>query len=175
MTILEPYPEQPIALPPPNVAIHLLNLADCLCAELAESGAGPTCWCGPYPGAQVSWEGCGECDNDHCGMGYVRVVAGFPYQVFPQPVVDDRCVMPLAWSVEVGALRCLPTAAEGVLDPVAMAEAAVVQMFDARAIYTAIRCCPDIRMAISNYVPVGPEGGCVGGYWVALAPIDLLG
>jgi hypothetical protein len=27
-------------------------------------------------------------------------------------------------------------------------------------------------MAVQDYVPVGPTGGCVGGYWTAYAPID---
>ena len=163
MTFVEPTP----------TALTLLNLIDCVCTELAASGAGPTCWCGLYPGAQVSWEGCGECNTGACGMGYVRLIGGFPYDVFPTPTIDDRCAKPLAFALEVGALRCLPHG-DGLLDPAATAETVIDQMADARALYNAIKCCPGPRLGVQNYIPVGPQGGCVGGYWTAYAPLDGL-
>jgi hypothetical protein len=160
-------PDQTLPLAPPAVALALIDLADCVCAELAETGAGPTCWCGLYPGAAVSWEYCNECSGGTCGMGYVRAAGVFPYDSFPIPVIDDRCVRPLAWSVEVGALRCIPTPGDGELpSPTVMAEVALAQVMDAQALYRAVKCC-GMEVSVERYFPVGPQGGCIGGFWMA--------
>jgi len=157
---------------PPAVALALVDLADCVCAELATTGAGPTCWCGLYPGASVSWEYCTECSSGTCGMGYVRLAGVFPYDVWPVPAVDDRCVRPLAWAVEVGALRCVPQPADGnIVDPTSMTEVAVAQVLDGDALYRAIKCC-GLSVSVERYYPVGPEGGCVGGFWVGYLALD---
>lgn len=160
MTIINP-------TSPPPVAIALVELADCVCDQLASTGAGPTCWCGVYPGAEVAWDYCGECDGGRCGMGWVRLRAAFPYDVFPTGIIDFRCKKPVAWSVEVGALRCLPTTPDGMLpSPAQMTEAAIDQAADARALHTAISCC-GLDVAVESYLPLGPLGGCVGGVWSA--------
>ena len=106
-------PDQTLPIAPPAVALALIDLADCVCSELAETGAGPTCWCGLYPGAAVSWEYCGECGGGTCGMGYVRASGVFPYESFPEAAIDIHCARPLAWSIEVGALRCFPQPDDG--------------------------------------------------------------
>ena len=164
-----------IVEPPPitqAVAIALTDLADCVCAELATTGGGEPCWCGMYPGAAVSWEYCGECSGDRCGMGYVRLAGVFPYSVFPNGLVDFRCTYPLAWAVEVGALRCLPQPSDGeALNPILMAEVAVEQVLDASALHRAVKCC-GLDVAVERYVPVGPAGGCVGGFWLAYLAVD---
>jgi hypothetical protein len=91
VTITDPHPEHPIAIAPPRIIMALVDLADCICTELAATGAGPTCWCGLYPGAQVSWEFCGECSGNTCGMGWVRLAQVFPYNVFPTGTIDLNC------------------------------------------------------------------------------------
>lgn len=165
MTLVEPPPVTQA------VVMSLLQLADCVCTELATTGAGPTCWCGLYPGQAVSWEYCAECSGERCGMGYVRLAGVFPYSSFPQQIVDDRCTLPLAWAVEVGALRCLPQPAGGeVLDPTSMSEVAIAQALDASALHRAIKCC-GIDAAVQSYLPVGPSGGCVGGFWLAYVAV----
>lgn len=161
MTLIEPPPITQ------SVVLSMMELAACVCAELATTGAGPTCWCGMYPGAAVSWEYCGECDHDRCGMGYVRFAGAFPYSTFPQQFLDHRCTLPLAWAVEVGALRCVPQSTDGsLIDPEAMADVAVNQILDASALHRAIKCC-GVEAAVATYSPVGPSGGCVGGFWLA--------
>lgn len=163
-----------IEIPPitRNVIGALADLADCVCTELAASGGGETCWCGLYPGALVSWDYCGECSAGRCGMGYVRLAEVFPYTVFPQQELDLRCTRPLAWTVEVGALRCLPQPPDGSpLDPVAMADIAVIQALDASALYRAVKCC-GTEAAVEVYQPVGPQGGCVGGFWRAYLAVE---
>lgn len=164
MTIVHPITQ--------NVIGALADLADCVCTELAATGGGETCWCGLYPGALVSWDYCGECSGDRCGMGYVRLAEVFPYTVFPQQELDLRCTRPLAWTVEVGALRCLPQPSDGSpLNPVTMAEIAVVQTLDASALYRAVKCC-GTEAAVEVYQPLGPQGGCVGGFWRAYLAVE---
>lgn len=156
-----------IELPaPPAIAIALTELAECVCEQLTTNGAGETCWCGLYAGAVVTWDYCaGECGNDVCGMGWVRLGTVFPYSIFPQPILDDRCALPLAWQIEVGALRCIPLMPDGgPIDSATMADVALKQVLDARALHAAMQCC-GFSVAAEVYTPTGPEGGCVGGFW----------
>lgn len=152
----------------------LAELVECVCEELAVTGAGPCCWCGLWPGEAVSWDYCGECAASRCGMGWVRMVNVFAYSTFPQPVVDPNCERPLAMQVEVGALRCLPSPPDGELPgPDLMAVAVAEQVADSFALYRAIKCCSTSGpIAVETYQPVGPQGGCVGGFW--LAYLDLV-
>jgi hypothetical protein len=171
MTILDPHPENPIAIPPPKIIFALADLAECVCALLANEGAGPTCWCGLYPGQAISWEYCTECGRDQCGMGYVRLAGVSAYDSFPNPTIDDRCAKPLAWGVEVGALRCVPQQSDGsIIPPDLMAEVAIGQVLDAAALRTAIKCC-GFDAALGAWLPIGPAGGCVGGYWMAFLDV----
>lgn len=150
----------------------LLDLVTCVCNELQTTGAGPTCWCGVYPGTMVSYEFCGECQNGACGMGWVRPSGIFPYATFPVPSLESGCINPLAWTVEVGAVRCLPTPSDGALpSPDELLDVTTSQMADAFALYRALRCC-GIEVAAQAWTPVGPDGGCVGGQWTAYLALD---
>jgi len=163
-----------VELPPitQSVVAALADLGDCVCTELTAGGGGEPCWCGLYPGAAVSWEYCNECSGDRCGMGYVRLAGVFPYSVFPEALIDVRCTYPLAWAVEVGALRCMPQPSDGhVPDPATLSETALVQALDASALYRAIKCC-GLQVAVEAYLPIGPIGGCVGGFWRAFLAVD---
>ena len=165
----------PAATPilPPYILPVLIDLAECVCTKLAEEGAGRTCWCGIWPGAEVSWEYCGECAGDACGMGWVRLMAVFPYDTFPVASIDLRCSRPLAYQVEIGALRCLPQPAEGtVVDPAVMTEVALSVAADTWALYRAAECCEASDKAIVGYLPLGPSGGCVGGSWSIFLAVD---
>ena len=77
------------------------------------------------------------------------------------------CERPLAWAIEVGSLRCFPQPEDGgIVSPEDMTEVAVNQYLDGRALHDAIHCC-GLTTALETYVPVGPAGGCVGGFWQA--------
>lgn len=158
---------------PPVVALALAELVGCVCEQLKINGAGETCWCGLYPGALIDWNYCaGECGHDVCGMGWVRLASAFPYSTFPVPLVDDRCALPLAWAVEVGALRCVPQMPDGSPpDSTTMTEVALNQVLDARALHLALKCC-GLPVAAELYQPIGPDGGCVGGFWTAYLALD---
>lgn len=156
-----------------TLAERLLALADCVCEQLAITGAGPTCWCGLFPGLEVSWDFCTDCANDVCGMGWVRVNGANPYDVFPTATVDLHCAMPLAVELEVGAIRCMPLTTDGALPtPEQLGDVTLHQLMDALALRTAIQCCGVADIALGLYTPTGPEGGCVGGFWSAFLAVD---
>jgi len=74
--------------------------------------------------------------------------------------------------VEVGALRCVPQPHDGeALTPIEMAEVAIGQLLDAHALHRALKCC-GLEVAVAAWVPAGPEGGCVGGFWSAYLAVE---
>lgn len=154
------------------LAAPIIDLVTCVCNELQTTGAGPVCWCGLWPGGLVSWEYCSDCGNDACGMAWVRVAGANPYEVFPTVAIDDRCTLPIAVTIELGALRCLPQPADGeILSETAMAEVTLGQLADMWALRRSVICCrADFGLGV--YTPVGPAGGCIGGVWTAYVGLD---
>jgi len=162
-------PELPV-LPVPPLAPFLLELLDCVCDTIAEFGQGPVCWCGIYPGSSVSWEYCGNCSDDMCGMAYIRPGDASPYQIFPAAEIDASCAWPLVHAVEVGIVRCMPTMEEdGTLpDAQTVTDAALGMVLDQMALHRAIRCCVKDSVdavGLGSWTPVGPAGNCHAGFW----------
>jgi hypothetical protein len=157
----------------PAIAPALVALRDCLCNELVTTGGGDVCWCGVWTGADLSWEFCEQCDDGKCGMAYVRLATVYPYAIFPVPVVDLTCINPLAYQIEMGVVRCFPTMGpDGELpDADAITDAAVTALVDMAAMYRALTCCGQ-QVAPEAYQPVGPSGGCSGGFWTAYVTPD---
>jgi hypothetical protein len=159
----------------PPFAGALLLLADCLCERLADTPGGSPCWCGILPGASPAWDYCGgECNDGACGMGYVRLDLTNPSESFPTATLDYNCTKPLAHRVEIGVLRCMPILDDGeVPDPTVLAEVALVQWHDMWAAYRALTCCGAFTdVVVEQYLPLGPEGGCVGGAWYGWIGVD---
>lgn len=158
-----------------RLASLVSELTDCLCELLATEGGGPTCWCGYYPGAQVSWDNCGECSSGSCGMAYVVVERVFVSESLPleAQIRNRTCATPLAVTLRVGALRCVPVAdSDGSLpDEEAMLEAGLGIMADMGAIHKAIACCISGGY-VGGYMPLGPRGGCAGGEWTVTVALD---
>jgi hypothetical protein len=101
-------------------------------------------------------------------MGFVRLDGMYTSSGFPLPDENPTCRGPLAYSVEVGALRCLPVADEdGALpDEGALLDSALALTDDALALRQAIDCCFGGTLhAMGEWSAVGPQGGCVGGSW----------
>lgn len=149
------------------IAGKLADLLSCLCDAVENHGAGPVCWCGVQPGADVAWDFCGDC-GDTCGMAYIKFVEAFPSAVFPVP--DDGetgCRSPLAYSLEIGVLRCLPVGPDG--EPLTTGEAldaTLATVLDMEAVRRAVECCfGGALVALQRWEPSGPSGGCVGGAW----------
>jgi hypothetical protein len=153
-----------------RLAKAVAALTDCVCAALAANGAGPTCWCGLFPGSEVSWDFCGECSGATCGMGYVRVVSIYESSSFPTPdPTPTNCAAPLVVELAIGALRCIPVAEQdGTLpNEEALLETGLGVFADMAAIRTAVSCCEVGDRALGVWTPLGARGGCVGGEWSA--------
>lgn len=148
------------------LATRIGDLLGCVCAALSNDGAGPPCWCGYYPGQEVSWDYCGECHGEKCGMGYVKIVNSYRSANFPNPDVSVGCTSPLVVELAVGSLRCIPVAEDDGSLPheSLMWEAGLGIMADMSALFVAIDCC-EMETAIGEYTPLGPLGGCAGGEW----------
>jgi len=138
----------------------------CLCEQIEADGLPETCFCGLLPGQNLA--------NDYGddGMAWVRLVATHPSRQFPQE--DDTwtpCAAPMAYTLEMGVLRCAPVFKDSRGNPPSLEaqfEAVRLQMADMEAMKKAIACCntpPDWDVALGTYVPFGPDGGRVGGIW----------
>ena len=151
----------------------MAELLVCVCESLESAGAGPVCWCGLFHGDTVPWDYCGECGGGKCGMAWVRLVGASPYSSFPEPIIDVRCQRPLAYYVEVGAMRCMPVADEdGTLPPPEVSVPYVLDVYrDMAALHRALLCCPVSDVAVETYLPL-QGGGCAGGAWTAYLAID---
>lgn len=148
------------------------ELASCLCRELAAQGGPETCFCGVIPGDAVAYDFCAPCGGDRCGMAWVRLTSVVPLSTvafgttgqFP----SSRCAVPLAGIFEVGVLRCAPTLGEGAEPPdvAIQLESAQMQAADMAASGRAAACCFTGRFVeVAGWAPLGPSGGCLGGFW----------
>lgn len=155
----------------PASAGSLVELAQCVCDTVVSDGAGRLCWCGVYPGGVPTWDYCGECSGDACGIGYVSVVRIEPYRTFGVPEPVSGCATALQAVVKVGVIRCLPVVAEGLPDPEDMSDTALNMHMDAYAIRRAIACCYPGDAVLRAYTALPAQGGCVGGEWECV--IDL--
>jgi len=152
----------------------LVDLATCLCNELADSGLPAPCFCGVMPGASVALDYATNC-GDNCGMAWVRAVSVFPSTNFPSLDTGfTRCNYPLAFTAEVGVIRCMEVPADG--EPPSLASllaSAQLQLADMAAMRRAIVCCSTSGdVVLGAYTPTGPQGGVVGGSWLVSLPAD---
>jgi hypothetical protein len=158
-------------LPGPTLpwpANHLTELASCLCAELG--GGDDLCFCGVIAADQPVLDYCGACEGNACGEAWVRLVTVIPIVDPSTTSASNPCNAPLQAAVEVGVARCAPMPGDDG-EPPSMAdqlEAALQQVADMRAALRAIRCCPAYGAKdfdVVEWLPIGPEGGCLGGAW----------
>lgn len=146
------------------------KMLECLCAEVNQSIGGPVCWCGMVPGAQVAMDHCGPCTSGgQCGQAWFRLNRAYGSNRFPQPVFDaTSCQAPLAYEWQAGVWRCVPVWDGGEDAPPTVPQqltASLIQISDMQAVYRAILCCVTDEAALGQYTPVGPNGGCGGGFW----------
>lgn len=152
-----------------DLALPVLDaIRACLCAELAASPGGETCFCGLWPALSVPADYC-TCKGGvgGCGQAWVRLVRIYPYRQYPQQDVDASCRAGLAAVVELGVLRCMPSLGPNSTPPdaAAQAQAVVTQMGDWQAMRRTLECCDALvrrDVVLGNYDPRG-QGGCGGG------------
>jgi hypothetical protein len=150
----------------------MVALAECLCQQITADGLPDVCFCGVLPGADVAFDYCAPCDEvGHCGQAWVRLVEMFPSKVFPVPDAEGNCSSLLAFQLAVGIVRCAPVPDDDGTPPSMedQFDTTGLVMADAMAIRRAILCCATANRnrdyLLGPYLPVGPEGGCVGGAW----------
>jgi hypothetical protein len=144
-----------------------LDLAACVCTALVERGAGEPCWCGIAPGSEASWVGCTDCGSGNCGSAWVRLDSAFPYTTFPDSEPGLTCTASLGYTIEVGVVRCMPLNDDGsALDTATSLDVALASAADMMALRHAVECCfGDTLHSLVGWSPLGPQGGCVGGFW----------
>lgn len=151
----------------------MIELSACLCTEIEASGLPGTCACGPIVG-DLTLDYCGSCKDGKCsGQAWVRLVDAFPSADFPTPqFVPSNCFSPLAYTLEVGIIRCKPmgknNTARGYTPPTLEenVEALRLQLADMAALRRAVQCCfgeGDRTYILGVYAPVTPDGDCLGG------------
>jgi hypothetical protein len=154
----------------------MISLTACLCTEIAQSGLPEPCACSPIVGELVL-DYCSSCAEGNCGgQAWVRLVDAYPSLNFPvrQQAVSN-CFAPLAFTLEVGIVRCKPmgsnSTVRGFTPPTVdqTVTALRLQLADMAAMRRAIQCCfgnsDDRSYIMGSYVPVTPEGDCLGGYF----------
>lgn len=126
------------------------------------------CYTGIMPGGVVSLDYCQECD-DTCGMAWVRLAS------IREEVEDDtpsRCSTTFSVNIEMGMVRCHATSdEEGNPMPVEYQFAKAEAQMDEQAVMRRVLLCSETAQGydklLGAYLPIGPEGGCVGGAWTA--------
>ena len=156
------------------VAPRLILLASALAEELRDSGLPEPCFVAPLPGAGVSHDFC-DCTDSGCGMAWTRLVVMTPNPAAAQirsASGGSDCGAPLDITVEVGVGRCAPTM-DGTSLPTAVEHLAAteLQMADMAAMKRVLCSfsgfATDYPVTLTSYTPFGPQGGCVGGTWLA--------
>ena len=152
-----------------GVIDRLVDLASCLCAQIAIDGLPGLCRCGLQPGAQVIGLPVGGDCGEECGQAWVRLASLYPSTSIGQPSTQQgNCLSALGLDVEMGVMRCVPIG-----DPNGdlpseedLAAATALQVADALSMRRAVSCCGDAEdWMLGQYAPQGPQGGFVGGIW----------
>lgn len=153
-------------------------LLACLCQQIEIDNLPRVCSCSIQPGV-VAFD-FGDCDNGD-GMAWVAPRIGYGTTQFPLAMATwNPCQGNglKALQVEVGMVRNLPLETQpstGELFPTTPEEwnaAAQQQMLDMDCIRRAISCCSDYPVLLGQWTPIGPQGGIVGGAWLASILVD---
>lgn len=141
----------------------MVSLQQCLEEENSKAGLPPLSFIAPMAGSDLALyyaEG---------GQAWVRIVTAFPSTTIPAP--DQRmakCSTPLAFTIEVGVVRCAVQVKEDGEGPTAREwfEWTRMQAADMSMMHRAISCCVGRRdYVLGTYTPIGPAGNAVGGAW----------
>jgi hypothetical protein len=157
-----------------NINDLLTDLAACLCVQIERDNALKPCFCGVLPGSAVAQDFLPGClsDEDYDGMAWVRLAAAYPANQ-PGIPVEDPALMDRAGigiDVEMGIIRSIPVPEDGI-DEVQAATAVTTQITDMQIIRRAVQCCMTLGRGdylLTQYTPVGPMGGAVGGAWTLM-------
>lgn len=154
-------------------------LTDQVGADLAASGH-PVARLVSHPGPRPPADVCSR-TRDGDGQAWVGVAGVWPTGESPFPSQNTSPTpcrrAELAVELRVGVLRCAARIADDGTPPAAslVGEDAALQAVDMLTLYQTIVCTLDAwdvdLMMVGRWVPLGPEGGCVGGEWPVTIPI----
>jgi hypothetical protein len=175
---------------PAGGTVHVLGLLsdilEVLTTEADESPGGCPlpCFCrvAVHPAAPVPFDSCesaGDCADGCEGQlwGAIQLI-----QRVAQPAAAGVGVCEAyTFTAQVGAVRCAAVSHEDGTPPSvdAVQRDAARQAVDADGIRYAIACCPtrsqrliDAGIVLESWTPLGPQGGCVGGFWTIRGRFD---
>jgi hypothetical protein len=143
---------------------------------LVKCGLPGVCRVGVVPGVTAVLEACGNCASGGCtGQAWVRLITEYPSSQFPAPdTTAQNCDSDVAFQIEVGIARCLPsgTASQlgGFIPPTVeeLNAATKLQMDDKDAMRSAIlRVAEDADVAyvLGSYQTIATQADCGGGVW----------
>jgi len=148
-----------------KVSSVLIELADCLCREIADTpGMKEPCFCGVLPGDAAPLVYCNACEG---GQAWVRLVGvGAPDEVLPL----NNCVGLMAVRFEMGMVfGWLPVDDDGEPQDMSASLAATERQMDEMSLmHKVLTCCPlsiNEKVGGLSYEPTGPDGTCLGGIW----------
>lgn len=160
----------------------LLELRDCLCAEVAKTTAGPTCRCMVVHSFTLPvMDGCDcDCGGGH-GDAWVRLLRLEPELSLPG-VSQLSCLIGWQAVIELGTYRCSPLPEEGeALPERAVTDFALAMGSDRAALIRAVQCCTpllqqrELDLNVEVWQPIGPEGGCAGSILTVRIPLPAPG
>lgn len=143
-------------------------IRDVIADKFEEDGHNNFCLLTLMPGEQVPFDYCDRCDD---GMAWVRLASLQP----PQDRLDNtpmQCFTEMSMTVEVGHIFSAPwPESDGDLpDEHDHTDATLRQIRSADLLLQAL-LCTDLPSGETptdpTYVPLGPDGGCLGGAWSA--------
>lgn len=161
-------------IPPDVIGPIMQGVLDCSAQALEDHGAKAKRIL-LAAGAEVAWDEC--CDgNEETGSGqlWVRLIEFYPTGPFPGREARPTNCSPvlMAASLGIGIIRCAHGMDSKGRAPKAedLSADALRMTADASVLLEAIKCCiPGLKnvekAAIQTWLPLGPEGGCVGGEW----------
>ena len=158
----------------------LEELLSCLESKLSEYQA-EACRTFIAPGSTPAWDVCCECEQDAEGMAWVQLNSVFPTDDFPDIQTDAMRCPPSGYGAEVAVsiLRCASVMDDHGRPPSSdrlTAEARKLAR-DRSIMLEAVRCCylqdaDPGSYVIGSWVPLGPDGGCVGGQFSLTIAVD---
>lgn len=159
--------------------LTLGEFADGLLEVIRERGWKDPCMIALLPGADVPFD---YCENDggcgEGGMAWVRLVTITPL-LNPDGTSSGTCTTGMDMAFEMGMLMGAPPVRE-VGDQIILPSsdentiASIRQYEQMDAMYEALTCTAlsgGFTPSVTNYTPIGPQGGCVGGIWTATIAI----
>lgn len=122
-----------------------------------------------YPGEEVAWDNC--CD----GQLWTRVVQILPPSTETSPTLAKGTPCGIPWwdvYLATGILRCAPApVGKKMPAPSSLNAAGWGMTQDAVDIMEAI-VCDELTYRMVGWLPLGSEGGCVGGEWTYITRVQ---